>query len=129
MKKAKNARTKAALATMATPASPALEATDDLSAAILDALAAGEGSTFEDRVRSAVDELPAHFLFHMRIDLDPAMDVAAIATADSETADFLIVRQTEGEDVAIEPAASSDLPIAALIPAYAGLAATLPGTA
>ncbi|MBL0935694.1 MAG: hypothetical protein IBJ07_13195 [Rhizobiaceae bacterium] len=116
MKKAKHARVKSA----------PIPAAQDLSAAILGAVAAGDGETFEDRVRSAVDDLPAHFLFHMRIDLEPAMDVAAIVTADSETADFLIVRQTEGEDVSIEPAASSDLPIAALIPAYAGLAATLP---
>lgn len=102
---------------------------DDLSTAILDAVAACDGETFEDRVRSAIDDLPAHFLFHMRIDLEPAMEVAAIATADSDTADFLIVRQTEGEDVAIEPAADCDLPIAALVPAYAGLAATLPSAA
>ncbi len=121
MKKAKNARTKSAPAP--------IEAPNDLSLAILDAVCAGDGPSFEQRVRSAVDDLPAHFLFHMRIDLDPAMDVAAIATADSEVADFLIVRQTEGEDVAIEPAAESDLPIAALVPAYAGLAATLPSAA
>ena len=121
MKKAKHARTKSAPAP--------IEVQSDLSAAILDAVAAGDGPTFEERVRLAIDDLPAHFLFHMRIDLDPAMDVAALVTADTETADFLIVRQTEGEDVAIEPAAESDLPIAALIPAYAGLAATLPSAA
>jgi hypothetical protein len=121
MKKAKNARTKSAPAP--------IEAPTDLSAAILDAVCAGSGPSFEERVRSAVDDLPAHFLFHMRIDLEPALDVAAIATADGEIADFLIVRQIEGGDIAVEPAADSDLPIAALIPAYAGLAATLPRAA
>lgn len=123
MKKAKHASAKSA------PASIHDTGPRDLSAAILDAVLAGDDASFEARVRSAVDDLPAHFLFHMRIDLEPALDVAAIATADSETADFLIVRQVEGEDVEIEPAATSDLPIAALIPAYAGLAATLPSAA
>ncbi|MHB2265371.1 hypothetical protein [Aliihoeflea sp. PC F10.4] len=101
----------------------------DLSMTILDAVKAAEAASFEDRVRAALNNLPAQFLFHMRIDLAPVLDVAAILTTDAENADFLIVRQNEGEDIAIEPAAESDLPIAALIPAYAGLAATLPSAA
>lgn len=120
MKKAKKrARTKAA----------SVSSGLDLPAAILGAVKAGEAASFEERVRAALDDLPAQFLFHMRIDLEPGLDVAAILTTDAENADFLIVRQNEGEDVAIEPAAQSDLPIAALIPAYAGLAATLPSAA
>jgi hypothetical protein len=98
----------------------------DLPAAILDAVKRGEAISFEERVRAALDDLPAQFLFHMRIDLAPVLDVAAVVTTDNEAADFLIVRQSEGQEVAIEPASQSDLPIAALIPAYAGLAATLP---
>lgn len=108
------------------PAEPTRVADDDLPAAILNAVAAGAPETFEARIRDAIDDLPAHFLFHMRIDLAPAMDVAAIVTTGTEAADFLIVRQTEGEELTIEAATESDLPIAALIPAYAGLAATLP---
>lgn len=90
-----------------------------------------DGESFEQVVREAVEAVGGVLLFKLRLgDAEAGRWVAAAALGEAAEREIVIVELAgEGAPVAVSLASESALPIAAIAPAYAGLAACWPKAA
>lgn len=107
---------------------PSMDAAE-LELALAQRAIAGDG--FEAAVREAVEAVGGVMLFHIRLDDgDDTRQVAAAAIGDAMLREIVIVDLPGGGGpVTVSQASDSALPIAAIAPAYAGLAACWPRAA
>ncbi|MCR4268279.1 hypothetical protein [Nitratireductor sp. ZSWI3] len=82
---------------------------------------------FEGTVNHALEQVRGTLLFQMRLDgVDDCDWVAAVALESMESLVFaLVVQHTDSESLRVESIEASELPVARIVNAYAGLMATL----
>lgn len=82
------------------------------------------GERFEETVRELAESLGGAMLFHVGLcNDDGGQGVAAVALGQSEQCEIVIVDLPDvGGGARVKPASESDLPVAAIARAYAGLA-------
>ena len=84
---------------------------------------------FEGAVQKALDQTNGRMLFHMRLDgMNDCDWVAAVVREEhGDPAYALVVQRTGSGSLEIEDIETSELPVARIVTAYAGLMTTLDG--
>ncbi|WP_292899874.1 MULTISPECIES: hypothetical protein [unclassified Nitratireductor] len=84
---------------------------------------------FEGAVQQALDQTNGRLLFHMRLDgMNDCDWVAAVVLEEHGDAAYaLVVQRTGSGSLEIEDIETSELPVARIVTAYAGLMTTLDG--
>lgn len=85
------------------------------------------GLGFEGALNHALGQVDGQIFFRMRLDgVDDCDWVAAVSvSSDGGQALALVVQRSDGEKLAVESIEASELPVAGIVSAYAGLMASL----